>query len=181
MNDDPLDRFLAWFAKTSPIGFVPMLGPVTRIEDVTSILWFREKPFQVQMFIVPPNYVIPEHTHPNVDSYEIYLGGQIKFSHSGRWIVSDEEIATPLKNGLAPLRGKTIRVRPSDPHGGKFGPEGGVFMSVQRWLNNVDPHCVAADYSGVVMGPDHLAKVVHGKPVLKETLQVTDAATGELS
>ena len=31
-------------------------------------------------------YVVPEHTHPNVNSYEIYLTGTIFFSHSGKWV-----------------------------------------------------------------------------------------------
>lgn len=170
---------MSWFLKSPPIGFVPLLGAVTRIEDVTSVLWFRKKPFQVQLFIVPPNYVIPEHKHPNVDSYEIYVGGQIKFSHSGRWIVMDDEIAVPTELGLAPLRGKLIRVRPQDLHGGIFGKAGGVFMSVQHWLNGVEPHCVAADYDGVVMGPKHLAQVVNGNAVLKDKLEPVDAASEE--
>ena len=178
-KQDPLDHFLGWFLKTPPIGFVPLLGAVSKIEDVTSVLWFRQPPFQVQLFIVPPNYVIPEHTHPNVDSYEVYLGGQIKFSHGGRWVVNDMEIAAPTPQGLAPLRGKLIRVRPTDRHGGSFGPEGGVFMSVQRWINGVAPHCVAADYNGAVVGPNHLARVVHGNAYLKDELVPVDAATDE--
>lgn len=177
---DPLDAFLADFlAKAPVIGLVPLHGAVSYIEGVAAVLLYRGGQFQVQMFIVPPGHVIPEHTHPNVDSYEVYVGGQIKFSHGGRFIVADEDIAQPDQHGCASLRGQTIRVRPNDPHGGVFGPSGGVFLSVQHWLNGVAPHCVAADYEGVVMGPDHMAKVVNGLPRLKPTLSPADAATAE--
>lgn len=180
MSDDPLDRFLADFLSQAPvIGFVPLMGAVSTIEGVTAVLLYRQGQFQVQQFIVPPGHVIPEHTHPNVDSYEVYVGGQIKFSHSGRFIVSDDDLAEPNQHGCAKLRGQTIRVRPNDLHGGVFGPAGGVFLSVQHWLNGVAPHCVAADYEGVVMGPDHMAKVVNGRPRLKTALTTADAASEE--
>jgi hypothetical protein len=177
---DELTSFLNWALTpgTIPmIGAIPLQGATHRIEDVTSVTWFRQPPFQIQMFIVPAYYVIPEHTHPNVDSYEVYLGGQIRFSHSGRFLYPPEHV-TADDQGLASLRGKIIRVKPGDKHGGTFGAEGGVFMSVQHWLNGVEPHCVASDYSGPTMGPDHFAKVVVGEPILREQGQLTakDAA-----
>jgi hypothetical protein len=64
-------------------------------------------------------------------------------------------------------------------HGGVVGEGGGVFLSVQHWLNGVKPHCVAADYDGVAMGEDHLAKVVYGKASAKRTLTAKDAASLE--
>jgi hypothetical protein len=56
------------------------------------------------------------------------------------------------------------------------GPEGGVFMSVQHWLNGVEPHCVAADYSGIVMGDHHLSTVKFGDAIKKDSLTIKDAA-----
>lgn len=179
-QQDPLEMFLNWFLANCPsIGMIPLHGAVHKIEDVWSVKWFKQGPFQVQLFVVPPNYVIPEHTHPNVDSFEVYLGGQIRFSHSGKWVVPEEAVQVEGEGGLAPFRGYTIRVKPSDLHGGVFGPSGGVFMSVQMWLNGVEPHCVAADYEGVVMGPDHYVKVLQGTPEFKPELKAQDAASLE--
>lgn len=179
---DTLERFLDWFFTSAPpIGFVPLFEAVRKIEDVTAVLWYRKAPYQVQMFIVPPNYVIPEHRHPNVDSVEVYVGGQIKFSHKGKWVIADPSLCQPDEDGLPLKRGTTIRVRPDDLHGGVFGASGGVFLSVQQWLNGVQPHCVAADYDGVVMGPDHYQKVAHGRPFLKRNLSRLDAASLELT
>lgn len=177
---DVLTDFLYWFLQkglSNPQ--IPLFGAVNRIEDVTSILLYRKNQFQVQLFAVPGNCVIPEHTHPNVDSYEVYVGGHIKFSHSGKWTARDEDINLPTPNGLPTMRGQIVRVRPSDKHGGVFGPGGGVFLSVQHWLNGISPHCVAADYSGPVMGANHFAQVKYGEPTLLQALHASHAASLE--
>lgn len=177
---DNLERFLDWFLTDGPrIGMVPFTGAVGRVDGVTKVTWFKHGQFQVQLFIVSPNYIIPEHTHPNVDSFEIYLGGQINFSHCGRYATNKWADAVADKYGCSPERGMIIRVRPDDLHGGTFGPEGGVFMSVQHWLNGVEPHCVSADYSGIVMGPEHAKGVVFGEYRVKDALTEKDAASLE--
>lgn len=174
---DELERFCASFLKKMPVlGAVPLQGAVSMIENVTSILLYRRGQFQVQMFAVPEGTVIPEHTHPNVDSIEVYVGGSIRFSHSGKYVYREDELFAQGPMGLSSRRGLTIRVRPNDLHGGTFGPGGGVFLSVQHWLNGVRPHCVAADYTGVTMGKDHLSKVVHGEARAKTKLTQKDAA-----
>ncbi len=179
---DELERFLHWFlTKGSSLGAVPLLNAVHKIEDVYSVTWYRQAPFQVQLFVVPPNYIIPEHTHPNVDSFEVYLGGQIKFSLHGKWVVSEDEFTGPTEFGLSKIRGHTIRVKPDSVHGGIFGPAGGVFMSVQHWLNGVEPHCVSRDYDGIVMGESHAKSVVCGCPIVKDKLTATDAAAMEVA
>lgn len=180
---DELEKFCEWALNNIPtIGAIPLHGAVHKIEDVISVTWYRSGQFQIQMFIVPPNYVIPEHTHPNVDSIEVYLGGQIRFSHLGKFVVPEEMYDTPGDYGLSQARGGLVRVKPDEIHGGIFGPSGGVFMSVQHWLNGVEPHCVAADYTGPTMGADHFKKVIFGEPVLKnqDELSAFDAASAEL-
>ena len=178
---DELEQFCAWFLKKTPvIGAVPFAGAVSKIQDVTAILLYRSGQFQVQMFAVPEGTIIPEHTHPNVDSIEVYVGGNIRFSHSGRYVYGEDQLRAhdgPL--GCAFKRGTRIRVHPNDVHGGVFGKGGGVFLSVQHWLNGVKPHCVAADYDGITMGEDHLSKVAGGEAVAKKKLTAKDAASLE--
>ena len=150
---DELERFcVSFLEKMTVLGAVPFEGAVSKIENVTGILLYRSGQFQVQMFAVPEGTIIPEHTHPNVDSIEVYMGGNIHFSHSGKYSYDGAFLIPdggPL--GLAKKRGNLIRVRPNDIHGGVFGKGGGVFLSVQHWLNGVTPHCVAADYDGITM------------------------------
>ena len=178
---DPLEEYCYWFLKnTNPVGFIPFEKPVWQVENVTSVLMHRQGQFQTQMFIVPPHTIIPEHTHPNVDSFEIYGGGEIHFSHSGKLLEADGECAVDPDSpmGLSRLRGSIVRVKPNDVHGGYMGENGGIFFSVQHWLNDIKPHCVAADYIGKTMGPHHLESVKYGDAFFDGRLCKKDAVSG---
>ena len=175
---DQLERFCAGFLKQSPVlGAVPFAGAVSMIEDVTSILLYRRDQFQVQMFAVPEHTVIPEHSHPNVDTIAIYVGGNIRISVAGKFIFPENTLFAmdgPL--GLASRRGLQVRLRPNVRHGLVIGEGGGVFFAVEHWLNGIAPHCVAEDYDGVTMGEHHLGKVIRGEARTKELLTAADAA-----
>ena len=155
-------------------------GPiVTMAQDVTALLVCRKGQFQVEMVIVPPDSFIPEHVHPNIDSYEVGVGGGMCLSRNGQWIVKetlDIDPPSPEDPSLNRKRGAAIRVKPGDVHGGCFGTEGAVFYSVQHWLNGVKPTSVAHDYSGKVLGPDHEVKDGMTKYV-KQDLTWRDAAS----
>lgn len=167
--DDQLENFCNYFINGSNnLGQIPTNFAFQKYYgDVLGIVWYRDENFQIEIFVSPPNWIIPEHIHPNVDSFEVYLGGQVLFSHSGYWVT--DQLA----------RGYRIRVKPDDPHGGVFGPHGACFMSVQHWLNGTKPTSVASDYTGVVMSADHLDSVNFGKAYFKEKLTWRDAASKE--
>lgn len=172
-----LDDFLKWYGENcSLLHFVPLHNAVQTVSGAYGLTTYRQDNFQVQMWVIPPNYIIPEHTHPNVDSYEVYIGGQTMFSHSGVWLVSDTDMAEPTEHGLAAARGNVVRVKPNDLHGGCFGPSGGSFLSVQEWLNGEKPSCVSNDYEGIALGEEHTVDV--GDVIHKE-LTWRDAASLE--
>ncbi len=175
---DPVEKFCESFLKDMPvIGAVPYAGAVTKVQDVTGILLYRKGPFQVEMFACPEGTIIPEHTHPNVDTVQVYVGGNIIFTHSGLYTYPADGVRAmdgPLR--CANRRGHLLRVRPDDRHGAVVGKGGGVFMAVQHWLNGIAPHSVAADYDGIAMGEDHLSKVVSGEARSKPKLTAQDAA-----
>jgi hypothetical protein len=135
-----LDEFLAWWLKYRVIK-PPLNAPLNFDGVLHGVVLFRDTPWQVQLFTVPPNAEIPDHVHPNVDSFEVYLAGEIAFRHRGITVTPREMWGDPS------LFGKTIRVRPDDPHGGSFGPAGGAFLSVQHWLHGVEPSSVGNDWA----------------------------------
>ncbi len=117
---------------------------------------YRKPPFQVEILRPIPNMIIPEHTHPNIDSFEVHLAGDTEFSHHGKWVsrgfdhndIRDTKYFKRVDecfyiNGLL-----CIEVKHTDVHGGCFGKRGGLFMSIQHWLNDVEPTCVGLDYEG---------------------------------
>ena len=49
-----------------------------------------------------------------------------------------------------------VRVPPDDEHSAQAGPNGGCFLSVQHWLNGVEPSAVGMDWKGgSSMGDSH--------------------------
>ena len=126
---DDLERFCDWFLKNMPvIGAVPFAGAVSKIQDVTSILLFRMDQFQVQMFAVPEGTIIPEHTHPNVDSIEVYVGGNIHFSHGGKYSYPGDQ----LKPRSGPLACATKRGMTMTPAGGEAVHRSGYTLTILK-------------------------------------------------
>ena len=156
MMNKELSRFRRWFLKEGPrFGNIPWHNAVKDIHGITAIQWYRDPPFQVQVFIMHGFCIIPEHTHPNVDSVELNLGGRFTLSLGGRWVEDKLLTKSAEMGGFNAYHGKQIPV-PSDMiHGAVIGPGGGAFMSIQHWKNGVQPHCVSRDYDGIALASDH--------------------------
>jgi hypothetical protein len=152
---DELEMFAGWFMRERPLVFTPENGMMF-VESACGTCLFRHENLQVELFLISPNADIPEHIHPNIDSIEIAMWG-MRFSHSGQIVMDFEHMDA--------ARGFGIRVRPGDWHGGKASPSGACFLSVQRWLNEVPPTTVVNDWSGDVLGKQHLGQITSGAAV----------------
>lgn len=129
---DDLRAFKDWWLYTRLLN-TPTTSETNFNGTLSGVVLYRHNEYQVQLFIVQPNCVIDPHIHPNVDSFEVFVGGDIEFMCDDEWFKQTELC-------------DSIRVRPSSWHGGRFGPKGGVFLSVQKWLNNVPPTSVGDDW-----------------------------------
>jgi hypothetical protein len=129
---DDLEEFKNWWIKKRPFN-TPQNNILSHVAETHGVVLYRQKPYQVELFNVKPNSVIPAHKHPNVDSFEVYVGGDISFMCDGVW--HDQHQI-----------GLDIRVYPDTLHGGKFGERGGCFLSIQKWLNDKDPVFVGDDW-----------------------------------
>ena len=156
--DDELTRFLEWYLESGHKIYVPLedsihfsgtAGPDPHgAAGVVGVTIYRDDPFQVQLFTCTPNGVIPPHTHPNVDSYEVSLRG-MEFDLHGETVLPLFWTMTPSgdkKSNLPCTHYQVIRVLPHSLHGAKAHETGGCFMSVQRWLNGVKPSSVGNDW-----------------------------------
>lgn len=128
---DDLENFKNWWMSNRPIN-TPKDSNVY-VAETHGIVLYRQDNYQVEMFSVRPNSEIEPHIHPNVDSFEVYISGDISFMCNGEWF---------SQNNI----GDCIRVYPNSWHGGKFGEKGGCFLSIQKWLNNVSPKFVGDDW-----------------------------------
>ena len=130
---DVLEEFLHWWLQNRVI-CPPLDNSLTHIKDTYGVVLYRQGPFQVELFNVKPNSEIVPHLHPNVDSFEVFLTGDIHFMCNGEWSYEQK------------LGESITRVKPDSWHGGLFGERGGCFLSVQHWLNGVPPTFVGNDW-----------------------------------
>ena len=150
-NDD-LKEFKNWFLKNNTIK-TPYDNPLMFIDGIAGITLYRNKPFQVQLFICEPNVIIKEHSHPNIDSYELFLWG-MEFTHKGKTIIN-KEMASLKKDDVSRCLNWTLRIKENELHGGQSSDKGGAFISIQKWLNNIKPSHVSEDWVGDVLGDKH--------------------------
>lgn len=137
MSFDDLAAFKDWWLNTRVIN-TPSDAKLVQYGACLGVVLYRHEQYQVQLFITPPNSKIEPHIHPNVDSYEVYVNGDIEFMCNDVWY-------RDTGDGVSRL-GESIRVLPSSWHGGNFGERGGCFLSVQKWLNGVKPSSVGEDW-----------------------------------
>jgi hypothetical protein len=145
MAEQPLEAFVDWWLEHR-VFKPPVEAPVLIDGSLHGVVLYRDAPFQVQLFSVAPGVEIPDHVHPNVDSYEVYFSGQIAFRKAGRRVVAPRLWPLKLKNGMQALFGHRIEIRATDAHGGAVGPLGASFLSIQKWLNGVAPTNVGDDW-----------------------------------
>lgn len=117
---DPLDHFLNWYLANQPV-CTPHGEIIHNDGQVIETILLRQNQFQVQQCIVLPNSELPNHVHPDVDSFEVYVAGDITFRRG-------DESYTPTRPML-----DCLRILPDCSHGGTIGKRGGVFLSVQQW------------------------------------------------
>jgi quercetin dioxygenase-like cupin family protein len=129
LEKDDLTEFLDWWLANKPT-CPPNEHAIIQQGNTSGVVLYRNGQFQVELFIVQPNVEIVQHIHPNVDSYEVHLAGDINF----------------YCDGILYNDGKPVRVTTNAWHGGFFGPQGGSFLSVQKWINGVSPKFVGDDW-----------------------------------
>jgi hypothetical protein len=95
-------------------------GSVCTTDISSSFTVYRNKNYQVEMYIVKPNTSTPEHSHPGVENLIMYIGGDIKYVHNGIDIHLTKNSQTPV-------------LRDGDKHALHSGTRGAVFYSIEKW------------------------------------------------
>ena len=119
------------------ITFKPLKPPLVDALDfsgsLSGLVLYRSGQYQVQLFLLQENCEIKSHCHPNVDSYELAVSGKVAFEVDGN---RHEDRAL----------WDAVRVYPTDEHTAYIGAGGGAFISVQHWLNGIQPSSVGWDW-----------------------------------
>lgn len=142
---DKLEIFKDWWLKERPFT-IPHSNSITNVGNIHGVVLYRAECWQVQVFILEPFAIIPDHIHPNVDSYEVFLSGDIELSING--VIKNPRGLEASFTGSNVYYGTDFRILPNTWHGGNASSEGGSFLSIQQWLNGTIPTTVGDDWSG---------------------------------
>lgn len=146
---DPLLAFAAWYTTwlNGNMAFAQMYA-VKETKLGMGMTLFELKPFRVQLFLFRSEVLIPDHRHPDVESYEVYVAGDMELTKNGVPQTVREAVIAQF-NGVCLSNGGMIRIPANSIHGGWINSicSGGAFLSIQYWLKNFSDGSVANNWS----------------------------------
>jgi hypothetical protein len=143
-----------WIAKGKPWR-IPFDKPIHVTDIAYALCLYREKKFQVELYICKKNTQSPFHTHPNVESVSMYLSGDLAFSKDDGSFYELSEYQKEKENGAHFLFGKSIEINDGNkPHALKIGNTGGAFLIFEHWKNGT-PTSVTTNWQGDLTGKIH--------------------------
>ena len=126
-----VEEFGRWWIRSGmPIMF-PENAEVFLSDDATAICLFRKGRFQVEMYLIHPNPLVPKHEHPGVEVIKVRLNSK-KYP----------SLSETLHDGES--HGAGIRKESED--------RGYPLLAIQHWLHR-DPTTVASMWKGNTVGP----------------------------
>jgi quercetin dioxygenase-like cupin family protein len=157
----PLVAFIQWWLSNRQLRPPHDTGSLTFDDNVVGCTLYRAGQFQVQYFLVKPHSVLHSHSHPDVNSVEMIIHGDIDFHSDGvQRLTAEELVAAPEGHTMA--NGRFIHVPAGVMHGGTSGPIGGSFLSFQHWLHDTSPSCVSKNWEFEDADQEHRNEHVEG-------------------
>lgn len=147
------------FAQQFSNGLTPAIpvaphDAIRKVGSFTGITLLRSGPYQVQLWIGEPNAAVEDHKHPNVDTVQVYVSGQIYLKVNGIPITAPDVVKRG-ENGATNFNGRFTRIHPEDAHSFTLGPLGGSWLTVEKWLNGVQPTSTELDWEGPPINDAH--------------------------
>jgi hypothetical protein len=144
-----LEDFAHWWISEGKPQRPPRDGKVIETDWTLSFPIFRERGFQVELYMAKPNWETPKHTHP-FDSVTVFNGGKmlgrrgVALDENPPWTVLEDEDIDQVQPTLP--AGQWHQIRATD--------KGFTFYNVQYW-HDENPTSATIGYTGDAMGPLH--------------------------
>jgi len=155
-SKDPLKKFAHWYIKSlvkqKHLPVNTLYDNVNIVSNCYGVTLFRQNPFQVQLWLCKANEKSPEHTHPDVDSYEVYFGGDIIFTKNGKKVKEKPE---QLENLKSSAWGWFMRINSDDKHEAIINKMNSSFLSIQYWKNSIPITSIERNWLGNKFGENH--------------------------
>jgi hypothetical protein len=155
--------FARWYIANGMPLKPPAQQEVFLSDDASATCLFRHGRYQVEMYLIHPQPVIPFHEHPGVENIEV--------SQSHWSTLTDDQLEQFVQ-------------RSGQGHGGDFrvraGHSGFALISAQKWDEGIPLSTIGARWRGHTAGPKHEAIIRRFNPgclVIPGYADVTQRAT----
>jgi hypothetical protein len=146
--------FKDWWLKSGCPIRPPFKDAVYTTDISHTLVLYRVGPYQVELCTCKANSQAPLHCHPGVDSYFIYLTGNIDFGLSDGSFTDSAALQKEGKGGAHMLLGQGAHAMSGALHTLKVKEEGGAFLSFEKW-NTKTPDSVTVNWEGEPIGEEH--------------------------
>jgi hypothetical protein len=139
-----LSDFVDWFVRSGMPLLPPKRPEVFLSDDATATCLFRHGQYQVEVYLIHPNPLIPVHEHPGVENLELPQG------------VWADTVDYNLTQRAGEAHGRGFKERGAN--------QGFVLYSAQKWDEGLTPSTIGARWKGHTAGPKHEALIARFNP-----------------
>jgi hypothetical protein len=136
--------FAHWYISSGMPICPPNDSNVFLSDDATSSCLYRSGRFQVEIYLIHQDPLIPIHEHPEVDNVELPVGSFDKN-------ISKEEIKKSLQLSGGRPHGESSKIRAKK--------SGFMLLSAQMWHGDGQMSTIASKWKGRTAGPKHEALI----------------------
>jgi len=130
MQWNSVQEFANWWLRTKIIR-PPFKDTMFTTDFAQSLCLYREGRFQVELYILKANITSPWHTHENVDSFFVYLGGNLEFGLDDKTFTDLSQYQKEMPNGAHMMLGRTVEAMDGALHAVRTFEQGGTFLSFE--------------------------------------------------
>ena len=147
---DTLEDFVDWYMLEAKMPLlVPQDAEIVVSDDAVAISLFKKGPYQVELYLLYPDYDILQHCHPDLEVIVVDLGG-CKFTPKSHF-------NTSVAWGYV-----WEKLLPGNYHGNEHIREyGGVNLAFEKWIDTSKQFSAASNWKGFIRGNEsHQAKLI---------------------
>lgn len=148
-----VEEFGQWWLKNRLIR-PPFENAIYMTDMTLSLCLYRHDKFQVELYIMKPDQASKSHSHPGVDSFFVYLGGNLEFGDKNGFYKDLSQFQVAAASGAHTLLGKSVSAPNGETHSVRTFKEGGAFLSFEKW-NEKKPDSVTINWRGDPVGEIH--------------------------
>lgn len=155
-----IDEFTTWYIENGYPLKPPKTDPIYETDHSLSAIVFREGRYQVELYMLAPNWATPNHGHPGIEYKIILLNGTIGGTKNLEYVNDSApwaDVANP--DGTNVLFGHAIDFSGDDYHQVDVGPKGGLIAITQKWDEGLEMSSQSVQYVGDPIGPHHETRI----------------------